>query len=268
MNRYGLKAASRQCLSDAVIPPRRVVCFYLLCLYLVLIPTDIYSYILEANFAALSGLSAIALKNRYFLFTSVIMVLVLIGSTLWSVGVTAYALHLSRKQRAGADDLFTGFRMFGKVLWLEVLMSVYVALWSFLFIIPGVVALYRYRVAVYVLLDHPQYTAGQALRESCLLTDGHKWELFKLDLSFLWYTLLGLLFASSTYLYTRQILPLEGLAGYLTSYFIGVIGSVVLDLLCLAYVQCTYAHCYNWLLMEAEARRQRNTYSSNPYHQI
>jgi len=267
MNRDGLKAASRQCLTDAAISPRRVVCFYLLCLYLILIPTDIYSYILQANFDALSGLSAIALKNRYFLYTSVITVLVLICTTLWGVGLSAYTLHLSRRQRAGADDLFTGFRMFGKFLWLEVLMSVYAALWTFLFIIPGIVALYRYRMAVYVLLDHPDYTAGQALRESCLLTDGYKWELFKLDLSFLWYFLLGLLFASSTYLYTRQLLPLEGMAGYLVSYFIGVAGSVLLDVSCLAYVQCTYAHSYNWLLMEADARK-RNVYSSDPYGRI
>ncbi len=191
MNRYGLKAASRQCLADAAIPPRRIVCFYLLCLYIILIPTDIYSHILQTNFAALSGLSAITLKNRYFLLSVIITVLVLIFTFLWGVGFSAYALRLSRKERAGADDLFTGFRMFGKLLWLDVLMSIYVALWLFVFIIPGFIALYRYRMAVYVLLDHPDYTASQALRESCVLTDGHKWELFKLDLSFLWYYLLS-----------------------------------------------------------------------------
>lgn len=265
MNRYGLKAASRQCLADAAIPPRRIVCFYLLCLYVILIPTDIYSHILQTNFAALSGLSAITLKNRYFLLSVIITVLVLIFTFLWGVGFSAYALRLSRKERAGADDLFTGFRMFGKLLWLDVLMAIYVALWLFVFIIPGFIALYRYRMAVYVLLDHPDYTASQALRESCVLTDGHKWELFKLDLSFLWYYLLSVLCVNSLYLYTHQIIALSGTAGYLVSYFIGIAGSVILDLCCLAYLQCTYAHCYNWLCMEASSRWQGGRYSSDPY---
>ena len=265
MHRYGLKAASRQCLRDAQISPRRIVAFYLLCLYLVLIPCDIYSYILEAKYSTLSGIGAIALRKRYYLWTSVITVLVNICLILWNVGFQAYALRLSRKARAGADDLLTGFRLFGKVLWLDVVSAVYIFLWSLLFVIPGIIALYRYRMAIYILLDHPEYSANRCLAESSALTQGHKWEIFLLDLSFWWYYALTFLCINSIFLLTWESFPLSGLGGYLTCYFIGVAGSCLVDYFSLAYIQCTYAHCYNWLQMEANARWKNSHFSGRPY---
>ena len=49
--------------------------------------------------------------------------------------------------------------------------------------------------ALYLLLDHPEKSAWQCLRESAAVMRGHKWELFVLDLSFLGWMLLSALFA-------------------------------------------------------------------------
>ena len=58
-------------------------------------------------------------------------------------------------------------------------------LWSLLFVIPGIIAAYRYRMALYLLLDHPEMSVMQCIQESKRMMKGHKGELFVMDLSFL-----------------------------------------------------------------------------------
>lgn len=70
---------------------------------------------------------------------------------------------------------------------------IFVFLWSLLFIIPGIIAGYRYRFALYNLCENPEMGVMEALNMSKAQTRGHKWELFVLDLSFLgWIILCGL----------------------------------------------------------------------------
>ncbi len=52
---------------------------------------------------------------------------------------------------------------------------------------------YRYRMIWFLLMDHPDASPWQLLRTSSAMTQGHRWELFLLDLSFLpWFLLCGL----------------------------------------------------------------------------
>ena len=52
---------------------------------------------------------------------------------------------------------------------------------------------YRYRMGMFLLMDHPELTPFRALRVSSAMTKGHRMELFLLDLSFLpWGLLCGL----------------------------------------------------------------------------
>ena len=106
------------------------------------------------------------------------------------VGMTLYALRVMRGDKAGVGDLFDSFSLFFKIVWLNLLMSVYVFLWSLLLFIPGIIAAYSYSMAIYLLLDHPDWRVGQCIRESKRLMKGHKGEIFMLDLSFFgWYLL-------------------------------------------------------------------------------
>ncbi|HBQ63990.1 MAG TPA: hypothetical protein DD727_03520, partial [Clostridiales bacterium] len=66
-------------------------------------------------------------------------------------------------------------------------------LWYFLFIIPGIVKSYAYRMVPYILADHPGIGARQALAMSSQMTKGHKFKMWVLDLSFIGWYLLGLL---------------------------------------------------------------------------
>jgi len=56
--------------------------------------------------------------------------------------------------------------------------------------LPMLVVSYFYRLADFFMLDHPEMSCLQCLTMSRLAMRGRKWELFKLDLSFLgWYIL-------------------------------------------------------------------------------
>jgi uncharacterized membrane protein len=79
------------------------------------------------------------------------------------------------------------------VLLTMLLRSVYTFLWSLLLIIPGIVKSYAYRMVPYILADNPQIGRRRAIELSNEMTNGEKWNMFVLDLSFLGWYLLGVI---------------------------------------------------------------------------
>lgn len=73
------------------------------------------------------------------------------------------------------------------------LKDLYTFLWSLLFVIPGIVKSYEYRMVPYLLADHPDMTSEQAFAESKRLMSGQKWKAFVLDLSFIGWDILSIL---------------------------------------------------------------------------
>lgn len=69
--------------------------------------------------------------------------------------------------------------------------DLYTALWSLLFVIPGIVKSYEYRMIPYLLADDPAMTKAQAFAESKNMMRGNKWRAFVLDLSFFGWSLLS-----------------------------------------------------------------------------
>ena len=98
------------------------------------------------------------------------------------------------------NNMFTGFTedFTGNFL-LGLLMTIFISLWSLLFVIPGIVMSYAYSFAFYIKADHPDYDWKMCLDESKRMTQGHKGELFMLDLSFIgWYIVGGMVFGIGT----------------------------------------------------------------------
>lgn len=112
-----------------------------------------------------------------------------------SLGLCIVYLKLTKKEEIVVGDLFSGFNNTGRALWLNVLVAVFTYLWSLLFVIPGIIKSYSYSMALYILADHPELTAREALAKSKEMMNGHKWDLFVLQLSFFWwYLLVGVTF--------------------------------------------------------------------------
>ncbi len=117
---------------------------------------------------------------------------ILVGGPL-SFGLAMYLLTFFRTKKSDMTLLFEGFSYFKKTFFLYILMNIKIALWTLLFVIPGIIASFRYSQAFYVMIDHPEYSANQCLEESKRLMMGNKGSLFYLNLTFIgWYLLASL----------------------------------------------------------------------------
>ncbi len=92
------------------------------------------------------------------------------------------------------SDMFTeSFNSFGRNLGGMLWMTLWVFLWSLLFIIPGIIKAISYSMTPYILANEPKVEATEALKLSMRMTEGHKWEIFVFELSFLGWELLSCL---------------------------------------------------------------------------
>ena len=81
-------------------------------------------------------------------------------------GFVIFVLNMIRRQANSFWNLMDGFQHFLKIIGLNIVSGIFVFLWSLLFVIPGIVASYRYRQALYLLLDHPEMGIMECIRES------------------------------------------------------------------------------------------------------
>jgi len=101
-----------------------------------------------------------------------------------------------KQSRDGAQmnvvEMFDGFKDdISGTIFLNVVIAVFTFLWSLLFVIPGIIKGYSYSMAYFVKADHPEFTYKQCIDESMRITNGHKMELFILDLSFIGWFIVG-----------------------------------------------------------------------------
>lgn len=113
-----------------------------------------------------------------------------------SIGCASYTLHLVRRtaQKNKIDSVLDGFRgSIGDHILLGFLQTIFVFLWSLLFVIPGIVKAIAYSQSYFIKLDHPEYDAQTCITESRHMMDGHKWQYFCLSFSFLGWIIVGAL---------------------------------------------------------------------------
>lgn len=110
-----------------------------------------------------------------------------------SAGSALYHLGIRQGREMPYGTLLDGFASVGRVVLLMLLEGIFIFLWTMLFIIPGIIAAYRYRFALYNLLEIPELTPMEAISMSKAQTDGYKEALFLLDLSFIGWGLLSAL---------------------------------------------------------------------------
>lgn len=65
------------------------------------------------------------------------------------------------------------------------LRDLYTVLWSLLFVIPGIIKAYEYKMIPYLLSENPDMPMEEVFAESKRLMTGNKWKAFVLDLSFI-----------------------------------------------------------------------------------
>ena len=71
-------------------------------------------------------------------------------------------------------------------------MDLFTYLWSLLFVIPGIIKGYEYRMIPYILAENPGIDYREAFAASKQMMDGNKWKAFVLDLSFFGWNFLSI----------------------------------------------------------------------------
>ena len=124
----------------------------------------------------------------------------------FSLSLCMIYLKLAKKEEISVGEIFSGFNKTGKALWLNILVGFFTFLWTLLLIIPGIIKQYAYSMSFYILADNPELTAREALSKSKEMMNGHKWDLFVLQLSFFWwYLLVGITFGIAAIYVTPYI---------------------------------------------------------------
>ena len=171
IDRRALKAQTRETLRSAQVPPKLFTALYL-------------ALVLALNLVdSFTGSGALAT------FASILVSLL---AVVMEAGFVLYCMAVRLGERAEYLALFDGFSFAGKIIALNIVKWFFIILWSMLFTIPGIIAAYRYRFALYNLCENPEISVFEAMNMSKRQTLGYKLQLFQLDLSYL-----GWLFISS-----------------------------------------------------------------------
>jgi uncharacterized membrane protein len=190
MNRAELKQAAKDSLKGKWGLAVLTFLFVGLILIILQIPQQIQSF--QSNLATFSGeiympdlgLSLLALITS---------ILFLVFSTIVTPGLIVFILNLSRNKEAKFSDIFSRANIFFKYLGLSLLVGLKTLLWTLLFVIPGIIAAFRYSMAAYIMADHPEVGIVEAIEKSKQMMKGHKMELFVLSLSFIGWLILALI---------------------------------------------------------------------------
>ena len=108
-------------------------------------------------------------------------------------GYSLLTLNLVRSKGPKVENVFSCFSDFVRTFVLWITNELLIALWSLLFIIPGIIKSFSYSMSYYILLDNPELSANEARKRSMEMMQGNKWRLFCLNFSFIGWILLSFL---------------------------------------------------------------------------
>ena len=134
------------------------------------------------------------------------MIVSLIVTPAFALSTIRIYLMVVRGGTPEIKDAFNGFDDFFSAFKVTLLVGLYTFLWSLLFIIPGIIKGYSYSMALYVLADNKGKSARECIAESKAMMEGHKMEIFVLDLSFIGWYLLCSLTCGLAFLYVAPLL--------------------------------------------------------------
>ena len=204
IDRRALKAQTRETLHSAQVSPKLFTALYL-ALVLALNVVDSFT-----------GSGALA---------TFVSILVTLLAVVMDAGFVLYCMAVRQGERAEYLALFDGFSFAGKIIALNIVKWFFIILWSMLFTIPGIIAAYRYRFALYNLCENPEISVFEAMNMSKRQTLGYKLQLFQLDLSYLGWlfisSLPSLVYSGAAYQLTLQ----QAMASYGLSPDAGMVAS-------------------------------------------
>lgn len=123
--------------------------------------------------------------NGILIYSLIAAIVAFIIGGVIELGLKRYFLNQYDGQHHEFKDLFSQFSNWGGAFCLRLLTGIYITLWTMLLIIPGIIKTYSYAMAPFIMTEHPEWGANECITHSRQMMDGHKFELFCLEFSFI-----------------------------------------------------------------------------------
>ena len=141
------------------------------------------------GFTTASAISGIAIA----IFIIKELISVFLYNPLCVGGGLFFKENVLNQENSDTGLLKEGFSPYGHIVLTLFLRDLFIILWTLCFIIPGIIALYSYRMIPYILKDKPELSPMEAIKESKRMMEGHRLHAFAYDLSFIGWALLAVL---------------------------------------------------------------------------
>ena len=129
-------------------------------------------------------------STEAFLVASVAYMIYMFLSIPILYGIKSFYMNISRGLGGRVADVFEGYKQFFPIAAIIFISGLFIILWSFLLIIPGIIKAISYTQILRVKKDNPEMKALECIDESKSLMEGHKMEYFILQLSFIGWSVL------------------------------------------------------------------------------
>ena len=110
-----------------------------------------------------------------------------------TLGYAQFNLNLVDDRDPHFSDIFSHIHRLWEGFCMQFFQGMMVFLWSLLFVIPGIIASYRYSMTPYILAENMELSVMEAITESKKMMRGNKFRLFCLELSFIGWDILAVL---------------------------------------------------------------------------
>lgn len=148
------------------------------------------AFIMMLLYAQIGALTPITMGTAAFSVVSMCISIFICNPL--TVGICRFWINAARG-KGNISDIGYGFdASYMRNAVTILLMYVFVALWSFLLVIPGIIKMYEYAMVPYIIADDPGVSRKDAFRRSKEMMKGNKWRTFLLDLSFIFWHLLSI----------------------------------------------------------------------------
>lgn len=159
-----------------------------LCFFLISLLLEILNSLEELVFTQVENSLLLIL---IFLIIFIIMNISLVNTNV--MGSLKCFLELAKGEKLevkhysfGFNHMFTAFKVGGAF-------CLFTFLWSLLLVIPGIIKTISYSMSFLIAIEYPEISGREALKLSMKLTDGYKWDIFLLGLSFIGWAFLSVL---------------------------------------------------------------------------
>ena len=131
-----------------------------------------------------------------------------------SFGAIYYLICFVRGKKVGKDEILAKI----KEKWLAVvlatfLMTLFICLWSLLFIIPGIIAAIAYSMTMFIIADEEE-DAYNSIKKSKEMMKGYKGKYFLLQLSVIGWIILGIFTLGILYIWIIPYMELSTIVFY------------------------------------------------------